>query len=366
MKTAFFGLGLAVIAASVNGMDYEVASCAELADIDDTTVTSLTITSSPFLCDSYTRFRVRNDMVLKSDSAVEFSNFALKVLGTLTVEPDVTFQDVTEQMTHGGALYVERDSSATFLGAASFIGNSVISVDFPPIQSAGGGFRNSYLPRNGGAVFNKGDLVFEGDALFVSNEAVTTDDNNKGRGGAIYNARVGTITFNGQLTAIDNQSDGYDEGEGGAIFNSGAITVEGTSLFTDNDSSDGGAIYNRPQGTMTFNAFANFTENSCSDRDGGAIFSTGSMNLMGGSLFLRNIASSNEDGGDGGGIFNGEGGSLSFGGTNTFQGNLAFTGGAIYHEEGSSVSGGELIFESNRADTCPDIYTRGADPVCSP
>lgn len=41
---------------------------------------------------------------------------------------------------------------------------------------------------------------------------------------------------------------------------------------------------------------------------------------------------------------------LRFGGTNTFQGNLAFTGGAIYHEEGSSVSGGELIFESNRAD----------------
>lgn len=53
----------------------------------------------------------------------------------------------------------------------------------------------------------QGDLVFEGDALFVSNEAVTTDDNNKGRGGAIYNARVGTITFNGQLTAIDNRSD---------------------------------------------------------------------------------------------------------------------------------------------------------------
>lgn len=41
---------------------------------------------------------------------------------------------------------------------------------------------------------------------------------------------------------------------------------------------------------------------------------------------------------------------LRFGGTNTFQGNLAFTGGAIYHEEGSSVSGGELIFENNRAD----------------
>lgn len=98
MKTAFFGLGLAAIAGSVNGIDYEVAACAELADVDDTTVTSLTITSTPFQCDSYTRFRVRNDMLLKSDSPVVFSNFALKVLGTLTVEPDVTFQDVTEQV----------------------------------------------------------------------------------------------------------------------------------------------------------------------------------------------------------------------------------------------------------------------------
>ena len=98
MKTSFLGLGMAVVVASVNAMDYEVASCAELAGIDDNTVTSLTITSTPFECDSYTRFPVRNDMVLKSDAAVEFSNFALKVLGTLTVEPEVTFGGVTRQV----------------------------------------------------------------------------------------------------------------------------------------------------------------------------------------------------------------------------------------------------------------------------
>ena len=106
MKTAFFGLGLAVVVASVNAMDYEVSSCAELADIDDTTVSSLTITSTPFECESYTRFRVRNNMVLKSDAAVEFSNFALKVLGTLTVEPAVTFQDVTEQVSKKSQNYL--------------------------------------------------------------------------------------------------------------------------------------------------------------------------------------------------------------------------------------------------------------------
>ena len=52
MKTAFFGLGLAAIAGSVNGIDYEVAACAELADVDDTTVTSCLLYTSPSPRDS--------------------------------------------------------------------------------------------------------------------------------------------------------------------------------------------------------------------------------------------------------------------------------------------------------------------------
>ena len=102
MKSAFFEVGLvalvAATAAAVNGVEYDVASCAELQDIDRSTVTSITITSSPIVCDSYTRFRVRNDLVIKSDSPVVFSNFALRVQGNLIVEPDVTFKDVTEQV----------------------------------------------------------------------------------------------------------------------------------------------------------------------------------------------------------------------------------------------------------------------------
>ena len=52
--------------------------------------------------------------------------------------------------------YVEKGSSATFLGTARFIGNSVISTDLPPIMVGDtGGLRNNYIPRDGGAVFNK-------------------------------------------------------------------------------------------------------------------------------------------------------------------------------------------------------------------
>lgn len=100
MKTSFVGLGLAAVAASsVNAVKYDVATCAELADIDDATVTTLNIISEYFECDSYTRFQVHNDMTLRSDrAALVFINFALEVLGDLIVVPDVTFRDVTEQV----------------------------------------------------------------------------------------------------------------------------------------------------------------------------------------------------------------------------------------------------------------------------
>lgn len=172
------------------------------------------------------------------------------------------------QETKGGALYLEKDTSATFMGTARFIRNSVISTDLPSVPAPSGGTRNVFIIRSGGAVFNKvgyihtrvqpvcgsyintrnghsckrgtygfphvfayrkesyrapscrspvpkicvnlyyqGELVFESAAVFSSNEAVTTDSTNEGRGGAIYNARIGTITFNGRLTANKNNAD---------------------------------------------------------------------------------------------------------------------------------------------------------------
>ncbi len=42
---------------------------------------------------------MRNTMTLKASvPAVEFSNFSLEVLGELTIEPDVVFSGVVEQV----------------------------------------------------------------------------------------------------------------------------------------------------------------------------------------------------------------------------------------------------------------------------
>lgn len=88
-----------VAAPAVAAVEYTVTTCADLADVDDTLVTGLTVGSSTFACDEYTRFRVRNTMTLKASvPEVAFSNFSLKVFGELIVEPDVGFSGVVDQV----------------------------------------------------------------------------------------------------------------------------------------------------------------------------------------------------------------------------------------------------------------------------
>lgn len=97
---SYFALIIALVAATPAGaVEYTLSTCADLADVDDTLATGLTIDSTAFACDEYTRFRVRNTMTLKATGpSVEFSNFSLKVLGELTVEPDVVFSGVAGEV----------------------------------------------------------------------------------------------------------------------------------------------------------------------------------------------------------------------------------------------------------------------------
>lgn len=90
---------LACSVCTVKATAYEVASCADLASIDTSTITALTVTSSAFECSEYTNFHVRNTMTLSATvPAVTFSNFALEVLGELSVDMDVVFSNVYNQV----------------------------------------------------------------------------------------------------------------------------------------------------------------------------------------------------------------------------------------------------------------------------
>ncbi|CAM9393056.1 unnamed protein product [Sphacelaria rigidula] len=295
------------LVSTANAVAYEVASCAELAGIDDTTVTEITVTSPTIECNDYTRFRVRNAMTLSATVPdVTFSNMAFKVLGELTVQPNVVMKDVglTDGEKNGGTLYVQEGATATFMGTAGFYNNTVMETELPPVLFGGGGFSLRSIRKKGGALHNKGALVFEKDATFDNNKADTRDNTNLNKGGAISNAASGSITFKEKLIMNNNEAEGFFSGQGGGIYNRGDILVEGESIFTNNAAAEGGVIYQETGGSVTFNSMASFVDNICFESRGAAIASFGGvLAINAGSLFEDNYASSSGDGGSGAGIY---------------------------------------------------------------
>lgn len=91
-----FATALLVAAFASSSCAVEVSTCEEFAAVDRKTETLVTITNADFACDEYTRLSIRTNMVLESTvGKVTFSNLALKVYGSLIVQPDVVFTGVT-------------------------------------------------------------------------------------------------------------------------------------------------------------------------------------------------------------------------------------------------------------------------------
>ncbi|CAB1113980.1 unnamed protein product [Ectocarpus sp. CCAP 1310/34] len=351
-----------------------VGSCTEFAAIDRKVETEVTITEADFACDEYTRLSIRSNMVLKSSvGKVTFSNFALKVYGSLTVEPDVVFTGVSLVEKNGGVLKLELGAVGVFKGTAEFSDNSIISTSIDESTE-------EEILRKGGAIHTKGSLTFEKDATFSGN----LNDRlyyGSGPGGAISVHVKGSIYFMGKLTMTDNEADDYFGGaQGGAIFNRGDIVVDGEAEFTGNIGGRGGAIFQEKWATLVFNDFVTFTSNKCLDTFGGTIANIGGdVTANAGSLFFDGFAENSGDGGLGGAIYNYGGGIVKLTGSTTFRQNYGNWGGAVFNsavpnayftaEDESYVMPTisypeDTIFEDNDAQYCNDFASDFDEETC--
>ncbi|CAM9388259.1 unnamed protein product [Ascophyllum nodosum] len=327
--TRFAGFALALAATAVPVWSIDVATCQEFAAVDRATEAEVTVTNAVFSCEEYTRLSIRSDMIIKSSvGPVTFSNLALKVIGSLTVEMDVEFTGVELVEKNGGALKLEFGAVGVFKGTASFHHNSIISTVLEPSETIP--WADFQIQRKGGAIHNKGDLTFEKDAVFTRN----LNDNveyGSGPGGAISNQVKGTMTFMGSLNMTDNTADDdFGGAEGGAFFNRGDVVVDGEAVFKGNYGGRGGAIYQGKWGTFVFNSFATFESNRCIDTFGGGIANFGGVfDFKGGSSWVEHIADNSGDGGIGGAIYNENGGVITLEGSTEFKRNYAYWGGAI-------------------------------------
>lgn len=228
----------------------------------------------------------------------------------------------------------------------------------------------------GGAIFNKGDLQLIGSKQVLKNNLATS-------GGAIANL-VGWVASNAYIDGETIFSSNRATGWGGAIYNECLLEIAGNVAFNKNEGKYGGAIANsnnEKKGTVILKGNSFFSENSASW--GGAIYNDTVLDISGAQTFRDNKATSNggaivnySDGSvtkisgytrfennksdnNGGAIYNNS--TFKFGdGNRIFQGNIATNNGGAIYNSGTLFFGGNNLFELNTANgAANDIFNNG-------
>ena len=189
--------------------------------------------------------------------------------------------------------------------------------------------------REGDSLVSGGAVEASGANVILTNVQLL-DNASTVNGGAIY-------CFDGALTIVNSLLQNNSAGEaGGALFNDGCtVTITGSTLHGNRALSAfgrGGAIDNRPGGTLTMNSTA-LQENRATD-GGGLYVNSGATAVLAGVTFTAN------GGGYGGGVENS--GALTVTGS-LFDGNtVTGSGGGLWNQSGAAVVA-RTTFRSNRA-----------------
>lgn len=157
-------------------------------------------------------------------------------------------------------------------------------------------------------------------------------NNNGSNGGAIYN--------NKSSLTIEKTYFGYNtaSNEGGAIYSTGSINIAG-STFTANKAKHGGAVSNRNTITITDNSI----KNNVATENGGVIYNTGKVTLKS-TKFNNNHAKN-------GGVLYSKTSSAKTVVVNDcqFTNNVASTGGVFYIQDQTKIDVRNSAFNSNKA-----------------
>ena len=188
---------------------------------------------------------------------------------------------------------------------------------------------NSADLADGGGIHNGSGSVEINNCTIIGNDAV-------GNGGGIYNG-TGTVTIQTGST-IGEVGTGNTAGTfGGGIFNDGGtVTIDGSTV-SGNDAANGCGIYNMENSTLSVQNGSLISGNS-SCTHGGGIHNKGNATI-------NNSTISENNGGNGGGIFNEatlniQNGSIVGG---AGEGNSANYGGGIYNYTGTTTVDGSTI-----------------------
>lgn len=180
----------------------------------------------------------------------------------VTIGNSISFSDNSSQYSSGGIYIWNNDGSTSSIGDNAIFSN------------------NSSLQSYGGAIGNfDGQLNIGKNSEFTNNTAGTN-------GGAIANMNFSTT--NGANITIDEEAifSNNEASKGGAIYNDGKLTLN-KATFTDNKAEIGGALYNTKNGTVNL---TDVTFNKGNQNVANDIYNDGIINTEGTNNFNSNLS----------------------------------------------------------------------------
>ena len=273
----------------------------------------------------------------------------------------------------GGDLIVFDASVATIVASGQFMlsddSAGLVTIDGAGAVTLDGNHATRLLYANANTITRISGLT-------LRNGSAAMDPFNAGKGGAIYNAGIltlsdctvsgstaayngGAIWNRGPLTLIDSTvSDNSASNAGGGIANFSALTLVG-SVLSGNTAPTGGGLYNNGRATLSKTTLSG---NSAAQWQGGGILNRATLTLVASTL------SDNSAGTNGGGILNN--GALTLA-NSTLSGNHASNGGGLYNINvgpatlvnstfaGNSANQGSGIDNHNTLDSTNVIFADG-------
>lgn len=258
--------------------------------------------------------------------------------GNVAIDKDLTLIGAGQEDTtlegdgDGSVVTVAEDVTVTVQGVA-FTGGTGTPVDG---QREGGGiFNQGNLTLNGcvvfenqalfgGGIFNRERAQLALDATVVGGNVAQSDDPDQGTyGGGLYNRFGALLTITNGSRVAGNQAD-----NAAGVYNNGILNITGNSAVSDNEADfDGGGLLN-DEGNITIDNSS--VLNNTSHRRGAGILN------FNGTLQLQNESevAANKAGTDGGGIYNEEVASVIAADCAIIENEAAQSGGGIFNNGG--------------------------------
>lgn len=248
----------------------------------------------------------------------------------------IVFRD--NESPYGGAIYGSNADSLAFsnLGA---------SIRFQDNTAINGGAIDWLADHDDNP---DNDVVFRqnsGEISFLTNRAISSDNPESAKGGAIYSENLSFQQNTGSILFDGNSS----TGKGGAIYANGQVTFsnnDGAITFYDNSSGNNGAAIYSEEVTFKWNAAGAVFEKNVSAENGGAIYATQAAFSDHGAdtIFEANISAES-----GGAIYTTQGATFEYNKNIIFNNNSAVYGGALYGTAYFGENSGKIEFTGNIA-----------------